>query len=280
MKNKSKEPRGEEEIRNENEFLKMKLMLEQGAVFGAGDHGDLPPDVENEFLKHIVEFEKQAANPVRTTVFEKIGRPDFFPKVQTIANDQIEEAWEKLNDYLMDHGVSLDCCSPNVDDREMYRFATEELFKLEVSDINIPGMICGFIYDEFYPDHKYQNTREAVDDIIGGLFEKEEMLLPPWILEEKITFNKFENITIEEFVRMCNQFKEMYDKIELVKSESNSCEIVGNTCIVSGFYEAELFYGGNKDTPRGDWTVEYTADEPDRWMISRIKIDGVFTTHL
>src|SRR4030095_5347224 len=78
MKNKSIEPRGEEEIRNENEFLKMKLMLERGAVFGPCDNEALPAAVENEFLNYIAEFEKQADNPIQTTVFKKIGSPQHF----------------------------------------------------------------------------------------------------------------------------------------------------------------------------------------------------------
>lgn len=278
MKNKSIEPRGEEEVRNENEFLKMKLMLEQGAVFGSGGKETLPAEVENEFLNYIVEFEKQAANPVRTTVYKKIGTPESFPKVESIPDEEIEAEWEKLNDYLLDHGVSLGCCSPNVSERELYRFATEELFNLQVSDINIPGMICGFIYDEFYPDHKYENTMHAVDDVIEGLFTKKSLPMPPWILGERITLNQFENIPVKEFVRMTDQFKEMFDKIELIKVESSSCEIVENICTVSGIYEAELIYGNNKDTPGGKWQVGFVEDEPDHWMLSRIMIDGLFTS--
>lgn len=277
MKNKSIEPRGEEEIRNENEFLKMKLMLERGAVFGPAEK--LPADVENEFLNHIVEFEKQAENPIQTTVFKKIGCPEHFPKVETIPEAEIDLQWQKLEQYLEEHGVNMGCCSPNVSNRELYRFTTEELFNLEVSDINIPGMICGFIYDEFYPDHKYENTSTAIQDVMEEIFGKEELLLPPWKFRKSFTLNDFENLSLEDFTKMIELLRESFEKIELKKVNSTSCEIVEDRCIVSGIYEAELIYGANKETPQGKWIVNFLEDEPGDWRISRIDIEGVFTKH-
>ena len=41
-----------EKLKAENDFLKMKMMLEKGAQFGAGPNSmELPPELENEFLK-------------------------------------------------------------------------------------------------------------------------------------------------------------------------------------------------------------------------------------
>ena len=57
--NENFEQPSEENLKNENEFLKMKLMLEQGAQFGSmtGD-GGLPAGTENQFLNYIMEYEK------------------------------------------------------------------------------------------------------------------------------------------------------------------------------------------------------------------------------
>jgi hypothetical protein len=273
MENKSIEPRGDEEIRDENEFLKMKLMLEQGAIFGGA--GGLPADVENDFLNYIVEFEKQAANPVMTTVYRKIGCPDIFPKVEILTEEEIETHWEKLENYMRDHGVSLGCCSPNISSRELYRFTTEELFNHEVSDFNIPGMLCGFIYDEFYPDHKYENTNTAVDDVISGIFEKKPLHLAPWLLGETISLNQFTDIPVQEFLKMINQFKDLFDSIELRKVEADSCEIIENHCRVRGYYEAKLFYGANIESPSGKWTIDFNGID-GLWAISQIELEGLF----
>src|SRR4030095_16970627 len=260
-------------------FLKMKLMLERGAVFGPCENEALPAAVENEFLNYIAEFEKQADNPIQTTVFKKIGSPQHFPKVETIPDAEIDSEWEKLEKYLLEHGVDMGCCSPNVSTRELYRFTTEELFKLEMSDVNIPGMICGFIYDEFYPDHKYQNSRSAVDDVIEEIFSKEDLLVPEFKFEKSITLNDFENLSFQDFIKMIGQFRDSFDAIELKKAESSSCEIADKHCVVTGTYEAELFYGNNKETPKGNWSVNFIEDEEGYWSISRIRIENVFIKH-
>ncbi|HEY5368676.1 MAG TPA: hypothetical protein VIJ75_06765 [Hanamia sp.] len=46
----------EENLRLQNDFLEMKMMAESGAWFGG--EGGLPPEIENQFLKNVMEFEK------------------------------------------------------------------------------------------------------------------------------------------------------------------------------------------------------------------------------
>ena len=48
----------EENLRLQNDFLKMKMMAESGAWFGGEEKVGLPPDIENQFLKNVMEFEK------------------------------------------------------------------------------------------------------------------------------------------------------------------------------------------------------------------------------
>ncbi|MDQ6903188.1 MAG: hypothetical protein M3139_09275 [Bacteroidota bacterium] len=68
-----------ENLKNENEFLKMKLMLEQGAEFGTiKSDSELPATVENEFLNYIMAFEKQAAERKTIKVFDRIERPEHL----------------------------------------------------------------------------------------------------------------------------------------------------------------------------------------------------------
>lgn len=51
----------EENLRLENDFLKMKMMAESGGFFGGNKDLDLPPEIENQFLKNVIEFEKAYA---------------------------------------------------------------------------------------------------------------------------------------------------------------------------------------------------------------------------
>jgi hypothetical protein len=50
---------GDENLKSENEFLKMKLMLEHGAEFGEIKmESEVTANIENEFLNYIAEYEK------------------------------------------------------------------------------------------------------------------------------------------------------------------------------------------------------------------------------
>src|SRR5688572_12535976 len=90
----------EEQLRAENDFLKMKLMLQHGAQIDTGVPSDLPPDIEHQFLSNVLEFEKQFAECKSITVFEKIGKPTQFRPPSEIPDARIKAAWFELLEYL------------------------------------------------------------------------------------------------------------------------------------------------------------------------------------
>ena len=206
--NENFEPADEEEnLKNENEFLKMKLMLEQGAQFGTiPSDNELPANIENEFLNYIMAYEKQAVERKMIKVFDKIERPNHFKPVNEIPDDEIENAWNELDAYLNKYDIDLAVCSPNISHRELYRFTTEELFDHEMNDMNVPGMTTCFTYDEFYPDHKYDNTRYAIDDCIGVIFDKKEYEWMPWLKKKIYASTIITNLTETDFIRSYKSF--------------------------------------------------------------------------
>ena len=92
----------EEQLKAENDFMKMKLALEKGAQFGSFGEKPLSPRIENEFLKNILEYEKQAENIRTISVFDKIGRPDIFKPVADLKDFEMERKWEELSAYLFE----------------------------------------------------------------------------------------------------------------------------------------------------------------------------------
>ena len=69
----------DEKLKAENDFLKMKMMLERGAEFAKTNEEDaLPPDLENQFLRNIMEFEKQFDQRKVATVYDKLGQHHQF----------------------------------------------------------------------------------------------------------------------------------------------------------------------------------------------------------
>jgi hypothetical protein len=266
----------EEKMKAENDFLKMKMMLERGAQFEKTEEGDiLPADIENQFLRNIMEFEKQFDEHKLVTVYDKIGKPAQFKPVAEIPDNEIEDAWQELHNYMQEHGVDLSVSSPKVNARELYRFATEELFQHETDDINIPGMISGFIYDEFYPDYEYDNTRYAVDDCIGLIFDNRP-LENTTCFAKKISLNTHQQLPEQEFKSIINRFKESFDDIILHAAEAESCVIAETTCTVKGTYSATGILGSDKLEWKGGWTVIFNFDDNlGYWEIVTVLIQNI-----
>jgi hypothetical protein len=266
----------EEKLKAENDFLKMKIMLEHGGDFGAPENlnAELSPEMENAFLNNIIEFEKQFQQRKTTTVYKKIGEPKHFKPVNKIPDDEIEDEWNKLSDYMQQYGVDLFACSPKVTAKELYRFTTEELFKYEMDDMNIPGMMSGFIYDEFYPDYEYDNTRYAIDDCIKPILRKEPLEFLMWFAKENIQLNTHKNLTEEQLKEIVNNFKNKFDDIELKEIENVSCDLEQENCKVTGTHETILTFDNTPVPVKRNWLVEYILHN-DYWSIVNVQIEGI-----
>lgn len=266
----------EEKLKAENDFLKMKIMLEHGGDFGAPEtqNAELSPAIENAFLNNIIEFEKQFQQRKTTTVYKKIGEPKQFKPVSEIPDDEIENEWNKLSGYMQQYGVDLSACSPKVTAKELYRFTTEELFKHEMDDMNIPGMMSGFIYDEFYPDYEYDNTCYAVDDCIKPILRKEPLEFLMWFAKENIQLNTHKNLTEEQLKEIVNSFKNKFDDVELKEIENVSCDLKKDNCKVTGTYETILTFDNTPVSVKGNWLVEFILHN-DYWSILNVQIEGI-----
>jgi hypothetical protein len=265
----------EEKLKAENEFLKMKLMLEQGAQFGKMEtDSELSPDMENEFLNYIMEFEKQSENPTYIKVFDKIERPTNFKPSALIPDETIEQAWQNLSDYLNQHQINLDVCSPNISSRELYRFTVEELFEHEMSDMNIPGAMHCFIYDEFYPDHIYDNTCKVRDDLFPDIFSKKPMSFD-YGFKDELSFNHRVYKDFDALKDAVNNFKTFFEEINLEKCIVSSCSVEETTSTVKGKYEASAIAGREKIIFQGEFIIGLLLNSVGFHSIKDIFIEGI-----
>ena len=265
-----------EKLREENEFLKMKLMLEHGAELGGNENNDLPPEIEHQFLANVLAFEKQYEQRKTITIFEKIERPTHFKPAAEISDEDIGQAWKELLAYLNKYGIDLDACSTNVTSRELYHFTLEELFKHEMDDISLPGWVTHFIYDEFHPDPIYENSRTAVDDCINMIFCKEPLEWMHIYTENNIRLNGHYPLNRAGLQAIINRFKESYTEISLTGNENIGCTIEGNRCTVKGNYSVELHIENEMSCLRGIWNVFFEKNEDlEYWDINEIQIEGI-----
>jgi hypothetical protein len=266
-----------EQLKAENNFLKMKLMLEKGAQFGVDDQvGELHPELENKFLKNIIEFEKQFEQQKTIKVFDKIGRPTHFLPVDKIPDNKIEQAWKSLLAYLNKYRIGLGVCSPNIPVRELYRFTTQELFNHQMEDVDVPEIMHGFIYDEFYPDIVYDNERVATDDCIHYILRKEPIEWTHHFKSDNLRLNEHYPIGIEELKVIINRFKAAYDDIELKEIKDIHCSVSEKDSRVNGKYLLTVSTGVESYQLSGDWKVEFELDdELGYWYITEIQIENI-----
>ncbi len=162
----------DENKRMENELLQLKLKAELG--IDAHISANTPPSIKNLFLKNILAFETGLTQAEEIRIFELIGKPEFIPEAK-LDDISIENALKELMDLLNGKQIALDFLG-SYNCRTMYKFITEELFEEKVMDVQLPGMIMHFVYEEFHPNHKLDIEHKAGKFINSWFSQEKEQL--------------------------------------------------------------------------------------------------------
>ncbi len=135
-----------EQLKMENELLKLKLMAENGANVHISD--STPPEVEHAFLNMIMTIEK--TQPRSTTVHSFIGSP-LLPDLNLVKSDQhCADEVQKMLALLESNGIDV-VFAESLPWKEMLRFLVMDLMQEEMDDIRIPNLRALFFYENFYP---------------------------------------------------------------------------------------------------------------------------------
>ena len=114
-------------IRHENEEKKKQLIEEHGAFFGnMTNENNLPPEIESQFLDNIKAFENEFQSAKQIQLYDFLGKPNYR-KLEELTDAEVSKELERIMKLMSNNQVSLDTIC-EVDDRELYRFITEELF--------------------------------------------------------------------------------------------------------------------------------------------------------
>jgi hypothetical protein len=157
----------EENLRMENELLRLKLKAEVGGE--SHSISDIDPEIENQFLKNVLAFEHSFASAKPAKVYDLLGRPGF-KKADDLDDDELSMALVEITDLLSEKNMEV-YFGDGYDERTQYRFITEELFEHETTFAPMPGMTSHFDYEEFHPNHK-KDIENRAEEFLSEWFKQ------------------------------------------------------------------------------------------------------------
>ena len=193
----------EENFRMENELLRLQLRAETGA--DSNSMGSTPAEVENLFLKHVLEYERAYATVKQIKVFDFIGKPTF-KNAEKLTEQTIGDALKDLTDLLTNNNIEIDYHG-KYDDFTKYRFITEEFFDCEIDDLTLSSeMIRHFSYEEFHPNHQL-DIENRTEEFITSWF-KQTLDEKHWAIADSLLLP---DRTILSKLELAGKFKQIFD---------------------------------------------------------------------
>jgi hypothetical protein len=259
-----------EVLRHENEITRLKIKAEFGVE--VNEMEDLNPAVENIWLNHILEFERASKNNEKITVAELLGNPVFKP-VNQIGEQEITGELVELMGFLKTKNVAINSVA-GVDDREMYRFITEELV-LKETESNMPkNMILCYIYEEFHPNHPYDIEKQA-KEFINDLEKKDGNSVDYYLASGDGEVKKIE---INNLRRRITLFKDAFDEIRIEEFRTKEITVQNEDTTAKLVFDYKI-----AALPPGSKTYHYLSGTGEMhfmnqygwWGIETINMKGV-----
>jgi hypothetical protein len=260
----------EDELKAENELLKLKLEMEHGMKH---QESSLPPEIENQWLNHVYNFEQQWENAKQTTVYKFLDSPPF-KEIGELKEEQVEAELDRLFDIMTGQDVRLDMLA-EYPASVIYKFVTEELFNAEIDDMHVEGMMHCFIYEEFHPNHKYDlegSAQEYADKIFSKRWNIEHSV---FTVNETIIFNGHE-FPKEEFSAKVLSFQQLHQDIELKNFNITNLQFNLEEQRASVETELDILLKFEKgETKELHQKATFYYKDSDYWTLYKIDMEGL-----
>ncbi|GBD92292.1 hypothetical protein BMS3Abin04_03027 [bacterium BMS3Abin04] len=160
-------------LNEENKKKKKELKEKFGGDFHKPDDSKLTPELENEFLNYVQQFEEQAASTEYLKVIEYLGNP-VFKKLEAVNQIDLSEEIEKVMQIYNTNNINIHVVeNDDVTDEEFYKFITEELPEHVMQNMRIEGMNTNYIYEEFHPNDKL-DSKDTIEHLIYDFLNNSE----------------------------------------------------------------------------------------------------------
>ncbi len=126
--------------------------------------GELDEEDDEEFINKVEEFKKGHSKAKMISIYKKIGKPKFT-ELSKLDPKKIKDELTRLIIALDEHNIILHSHG-EYDNREKYRFITEEIFKEFVEDGNKKQIT--FVYEDYHPEMEEDDDDEEIfnDELI------------------------------------------------------------------------------------------------------------------
>ncbi len=260
----------EEQLRFENEILKLKLETEMGAL-AINVPDNMPPALANAWLNSIYNFEKNHQNSEnKKTVFEHLGKPTF-KKVEELTPENVKKELEHFLTLLKEHGMELNViCS--YEPAIIYNFIVTELFPYEILHVNESGGMTVFTYEEFHPNIDY-DIRRSTDEFLWSFFDKREFNEFNLVfLNDKIHTKMGSVISTGECLLIMRDVQEVYKDRILYDIEIS--EIIFDNSGGKSISNISYSHHDGSEIKKVIVVLEFTSDYY-YYTINRISIPGI-----
>lgn len=152
-KKKSSEDFDEEPVLKDEQEI--EEMLEEEML------GELDEEDDEEFIQNVEEFKREHSKSKMVSVYKKIGKPKFS-ELKKLDPKKLKDELRRLIVALDNHNIIVHSHG-EYDDREKYRFITEEIFKEFVEDGKNNHIT--FVYEDYHPEmDDDEDEEESYDD--------------------------------------------------------------------------------------------------------------------
>lgn len=163
-----------ENLRIENELLRLKLDAQFGENFKMETNADLPPELEHMFLNQELKFEEQLKNKDVTRLQDKLGL-EKQPESSTLNDEQISKRLAQIKSRMAEHKLFLDCIYGPYPDREMYDFITGEFFDVEIPVTNFYEGLEGLQFTALDESDTEENSGDILNQSEEDFADEEDV---------------------------------------------------------------------------------------------------------
>lgn len=229
-----------ENLHIENEIMKLKMQAESNAFIVT--EKDIPPELENMFLKNVQEWEDAYRNVKQVRIYDLIERPEYKPATD-ISEEEVQSEVDRLIAIMSMHNICLHV-EGKYEPMTIYRFITEDLFEYETDDMQLPGLTQNFTYEEFHPNHELDIQRRTMD-FFEDWFER-KFDAYSWELDDVFILPDGRTFSKEEVLGKIQQLFDSYPAF------NNLQFALGETCF-------QLNEGDGKGLGHSEGMVKYNA---------------------